>query len=69
MNEGFLKLFFKMFWSEEICSVELLKHFNKIKKNSLAAYFVNVFYISDRLSFKRFNVILCLISAGDIYFG
>ena len=70
INEGFLIIFFKLFKPEEICLVELLKHFSKIKKNSLAAYLVNIFYISDHgLSFKRFNVILCLISAVDIYFG
>lgn len=50
VNEGFFLNNFLFFLAGRNCRVELLKHFNKIKKNSPAAYFVNVFYISDRLS-------------------
>ena len=50
VNEGFFLNYFLFFLAGRNCRVELLKHLNKIKKNSPVAYFVNVFYISDRLS-------------------
>ena len=39
-----------------------------IKKNAAAAYFFRLFCISNP-AFQCFNVILCLFSAVDIYFG